>query len=92
MPLSAKPAPSDATANSTNPPMYAFLRPNWSDSRPALSTSTVEAIMYTRITHTSSSRLVCRLRSRSGSAMISVPELIVASSIPRLVHDSAHHL
>ena len=24
--------------------------------------------------------------------MISVPELIVASSIPRLVHDSAHHL
>ncbi len=27
-----------------------------------------------------------------GSAMISVPELIVASSIPRLVHDSAHHL
>ncbi len=35
----------------------------------------------------------CRsARSRSGSAMISVPELIVASSIPRLVHDSAHHL
>ena len=31
-------------------------------------------------------------RSRSGSAMISVPELIVASSIPRLVHDRAHHL
>ena len=48
--------------------------------------------MYTRITHTSSSRLVCRLRSRSGSAMISVPELIVASSIPKLVHDRAHHL
>ena len=48
--------------------------------------------MYTRITQTSSSRLVCRLRSKSGSAMISVPELIVASSIPRLVHDSAHHL
>ena len=24
--------------------------------------------------------------------MISVPELIVASSIPRLVHESAHHL
>ena len=24
--------------------------------------------------------------------MISVPELIVASSMPRLVHDSAHHL
>ena len=48
--------------------------------------------MYTRITHTSSSRLVWRLRSRSGSAMISVPELIVASNIPRLVHDNAHHL
>ncbi len=45
VPLSAKPAPSDATANSTNPPIYAFLRPNWSDSRPALSTSTVDAIM-----------------------------------------------
>ena len=28
----------------------------------------------------------------SGSAMISVPELIVARSIPRLVQDSAHHL
>jgi hypothetical protein len=24
--------------------------------------------------------------------MISVPELIVASSMPRLVHESAHHL
>src|SRR4051794_18036844 len=36
--------------------------------------------------------LVCSARSRSGSAMISVPELIVASSIPRLVHDRAHHL
>jgi hypothetical protein len=24
--------------------------------------------------------------------MINVPELIVASSMPRLVHDSAHHL
>ncbi len=92
VPLSAKPAPNDATANNTKPPIYAFLRPNWSDSRPALSTSTVEAIMYTRMTHTSSSRPVCRLRSRSGSAMISVPELIVASSIPRLVQDSAHHL
>ena len=69
-----------------------LLAPELIDSRPALRTSTVEAIMYTRITHTSSSRLVWRLRSRSGSAMISVPELIVASSIPRLVHDSAHHL
>ncbi len=48
--------------------------------------------MYTRITQTSSSRLVWRLRSRSGRAMISVPELIVASSIPRLVQDRAHHL
>ena len=48
--------------------------------------------MYTRITHTSWSSDVCSARSRSGSAMISVPELIVATSIPRLVHDSAHHL
>ena len=31
-------------------------------------------------------------RSRSGSAIISVPELMVASSIPRLVHDRVHHL
>ena len=92
VPPPANPAPSEAIPNSRNPPMYAFLRPNWSESRPALSTSTVEAIMYTRITHTSSSRLVWRLRSRSGSAMIRVPELIVASSIPRLVHDNAHHL
>ena len=36
--------------------------------------------------------LVCSARSRSGSAMISVPELIVASSMPRLVQESAHHL
>src|SRR4051812_19096117 len=36
--------------------------------------------------------LVCNARSRSGRAMISVPELIVARSIPRLVHDKAHHL
>jgi hypothetical protein len=35
---------------------------------------------------------VCSERSRSGNAMISVPELIVTSSIPRLVQDSAHHL
>ena len=92
MPFAAKPAPSEAAANTMKPAIYACLRPNWSDRRPALSTSTVEAIMYTRITHTSSSRPVWRLRSRSGSAMISVPELIVASSIPRLVHESAHHL
>ena len=31
-------------------------------------------------------------RSRSGRAMISVPELIVASSIPSDVQESAHHL
>ncbi len=48
--------------------------------------------MYTRITQTSSSRLVCRLRSRSGRAMIRVPELIVASSMPSDVQDRAHHL
>ena len=48
--------------------------------------------MYARITHTSWSSVVPRLFSRSGSAMMSVPELIVASSMPRLVHDSAHHL
>src|SRR3954464_13003060 len=63
-----------------------------SDSRPAVMTRTVEAIMYARITQTSDSRLVPRLRSRSGSAMISVPELIVASSIPTLVQERAHHL
>ena len=34
----------------------------------------------------------CSERSRSGSAMISVPELVAASSIPRLVQESAHHL
>ena len=27
-----------------------------------------------------------------GSAMMSVPELTVASSIPKLVQESAHHL
>ncbi len=57
-----------------------------------MSTSTVEAIMYTRITQTSSSRLVCSERSSSGRAMISVPELVATSSMPRLVHESAHHL
>ena len=89
---SAKPAPSDAAANTTNPPTYARFRPKRSDSRPAVSTSTVDAIMYARITHTSESTPACNDRSRSGRAMISVPELIVASSIPRLVHESAHHL
>jgi hypothetical protein len=48
--------------------------------------------MYARITHTSESRLVWSDRSRSGSAMISVPLLTVASSMPALVQDSAHHL
>jgi len=43
-------------------------------------------------TQTSASRVVPRLRSRSGRAMIRVPELIVASNIPTLVHESAHHL
>ena len=49
-------------------------------------------MMYAMITHTSSSRLACSASSRSGSAMISVPELSVASSIPKLVQESAHHL
>ncbi len=40
-----KPAPSDAMANAMKPPIKAFLRPNWSDRRPALSTNTVDAIM-----------------------------------------------
>ena len=31
-------------------------------------------------------------RSRLGRAIISVPELVAASSIPRLVQESAHHL
>ena len=48
--------------------------------------------MYARITQTSWRIVVPSARSRSGSAMMSVPELIVASSMPRLVHDSAHHL
>src|SRR5204863_344505 len=54
-----KPAPSDMRAKTTKPATYAFLRPNRSDRRPAVNTSTVEAIMYARITHTSWSRLVC---------------------------------
>ena len=55
-------------------------------------TSTVDAMMYAMITQTSSSRLVWSARSRFGRAMISVPELTVASSIPKLVHEIAHHL
>ena len=45
VPSAANPAPNDAAANTTKPITYAFLRPNWSESRPALSTRTVEAIM-----------------------------------------------
>ncbi len=92
MPVAANPAPKDAIEKTRKPSTYAVLRPKRSESRPAVSTSTVETIMYTRITQTSWSRVVCRLRSRSGSAMISVPELTVASSIPRLVQESTHHL
>jgi len=57
-----------------------------------LSTSTVDEIMYASTTHTSSSRVVPNARSSSGSAMISVPEFVATSNMPRLVHDSAHHL
>ena len=52
----------------------------------------VEAIMNARITHTSVRSPTPRAFSRSGSAITSVPELMVASSIPRLVQLSAHHL
>ena len=44
VPLSANPAPSDAAANTTKPRTYALLRPNRSESRPAVSTNTVETI------------------------------------------------
>ena len=44
------------------------------------------------MTHTSASRLVCNERSRLGRAMIRVPELVAAINIPKLVHESAHHL
>src|SRR5947209_6242514 len=37
------------------------------------------------MTQTSESRLVCRARSRSGSAMISVPEFVAARSVLCLV-------
>ena len=92
VPLAENPAPSEASAKMTKPPTYACLRPKRSDSRPAVRTSTVEAIMYARITQTSPSRLVPRERSKSGRAMMSVPELMVARSIPKLVHERAHHL
>ncbi len=45
MPLPENPAPSDAAEKSRKPSTYAFLRPNRSESRPAVSTSTVETIM-----------------------------------------------
>ena len=45
VPLEANPAPSDASANTRNPSTYAVFRPKRSDSRPAVSTSTVETIM-----------------------------------------------
>ena len=92
VPSTENPAPSDATAKRAKPARYARLRPKRSDSRPAVRTRTVEAIMYARITHTSSNSVVWSERSRSGRAMISVPELSVARSIPTLVHESAHHL
>src|SRR5450759_5311482 len=92
VPVPAKPAPSDAAAKMANPAANAYLRPKRSESRPAESTKTVDAIMYARITHTSANSDVCRLLSRVGRAMISVPELIVAISMPSDVHDNAHHL
>jgi len=45
VPPCAKPAPNEAAANTRKPVMYARLRPNRSDSRPAVSTSTVDEIM-----------------------------------------------
>ena len=45
VPLPEKPAPSDASEKMRKPSTYAFLRPNRSVSRPAVSTSTVETIM-----------------------------------------------
>ena len=48
--------------------------------------------MNARITQTRVSSPTPRACSRSGSAMTSVPELIVASSMPRLVQLNAHHL
>ena len=45
VPSAAKPAPSEAAAKMTKAPTKALLRPKRSDSRPAVSTSTVEEIM-----------------------------------------------
>ena len=45
VPSAEKPAPSDATVKNAKPRTYARLRPKRSDSRPAVRTSTVEAIM-----------------------------------------------
>jgi hypothetical protein len=92
VPPVAKPAPSDATVKTAKPATNARLRPNRSLSRPNVSTSTVEAIMNARITHTNVSSPTPRAFSRSGSAITSVPELTVASSIPSDVQLSAHHL
>jgi hypothetical protein len=41
----AKPAPSEASEKMTKPPTKEDLRPNRSDSLPALRSSTVDAIM-----------------------------------------------
>ncbi len=45
VPSAEKPAPSEAAPKSRKPATKALLRPNRSESRPAVSTSTVEAIM-----------------------------------------------
>ncbi len=45
VPLPAKPAPREASVNSRKPRTNACFRPNRSESRPALSSSTVDAIM-----------------------------------------------
>ena len=45
VPLPEKPAPSDAAEKRRNPSTYACLRPKRSERRPAVSTSTVDAIM-----------------------------------------------
>ena len=53
MPSAENPAPREASVKTRKPPTYAFFRPKRSESLPAVSTSTVEAIMYARITQTS---------------------------------------
>ena len=45
VPSAAKPAPSEAAAKTRKAPTKAFLRPNRSERRPAVRTSTVEEIM-----------------------------------------------